>query len=204
MSPKKIFKKFNQNAEVCIKYFDQLLDLKKKSLSEKLIFSLLKQASTTEPSISDANTCLQVSALKKYPEEFADYIPDSTDPPSKRLMKSGIGLRLKKSDDGRPNIPIGYSREEMDPPLVMTWILLRSCKIVHVSTNSCTRDCFFLLGQTSEFNGLLSPIALEVFRLLGKKPDHSSGSGDPLLAGWISCLVWKICLRIPSPGARSV
>jgi len=84
-------------------------DSAKDELTE-IIFSLLKQASTTEHLLAMQYlfTCF---SMKKYPEEFSDYVPGSNDPNQQRINQIRLA-QVEKIRRWEANI-LMVSREEM-------------------------------------------------------------------------------------------
>ncbi|WP_026952528.1 ferritin-like domain-containing protein [Algoriphagus mannitolivorans] len=84
-------------------------DSAKDELTE-IIFSLLKQASTTEHLLAMQYlfTCF---TMKKYPEEFEDYIPGSTDPKQQQINQIRLA-QVEKIRRWEANM-LMVSREEM-------------------------------------------------------------------------------------------
>jgi hypothetical protein len=146
----------------------------------ELIFSLLKQASTTEHLLAMQYLFTSFS-LKKYPEEFADYIPDSTDPAQQKINEIRMA-QIEKIRRWEANI-LMVSREEMTHLCYdMNLLAILGKDPYMFRPNFPVPATAFPLGKPVNLMPF-SPIALEVFRFW-EKPDHLPVR-DPLLAGGI-------------------
>ncbi|GAA0877250.1 hypothetical protein GCM10009119_02180 [Algoriphagus jejuensis] len=88
----------------------QSLDQTAKDELTDLIYDLLKQASTTEHLLA-MQYLFSCFTMKKYPEEFEDYLPDSPDPAQQRINQIRLA-QVEKIRRWEANI-LMVSREEM-------------------------------------------------------------------------------------------
>jgi hypothetical protein len=143
----------------------------------ELIFSLLKQASTTEHLLAMQYLFTSFS-LKKYPEEFADYIPDSTDPDQQKINEIRMA-QIEKIRRWEANI-LMVSREEMTHLCYdMNLLAILGKDPYMYRPNFPVPATAFPLGKPVNLMPF-GPVALEIFRYW-EKPDHLPVR-DPLLA----------------------
>ncbi|MFT7362010.1 MAG: hypothetical protein ACI9UV_000201 [Algoriphagus sp.] len=143
----------------------------------ELIFSLLKQASTTEHLLAMQYLFTSFS-LKKYPEEFADYVPDSTDPAQQKINEIRMA-QIEKIRRWEANI-LMVSREEMTHLCYdMNLLAILGKDPYMYRPNFPVPATAFPLGKPVNIMPF-SPVALEIFRYW-EKPDHLPVR-DPLLA----------------------
>ncbi len=145
-----------------------------------LIYSLLKQASTTEHLLAMQYLFTSFS-LKKYPEEFADYHPGSTDPAQQRINEIRMA-QVEKIRRWEADI-LMVSREEMTHLCYDMNLLAILGKDPYLfRPNFPVPASSFPLGKPVNLMPF-SPVALEIFRYW-EKPDHLPVP-DPLEAGGI-------------------
>lgn len=143
----------------------------------ELIFSLLKQASTTEHLLAMQYLFTSFS-LKKYPEEFADYVPGSNDPKQQKINEFRMA-QVEKNRRWEANI-LMVSREEMTHLCYDMNLLAILGKDPYLfRPNFPVPATAFPLGKPVNLMPF-SPVALEIFRFW-EKPDHLPVR-DPLLA----------------------
>lgn len=146
----------------------------------ELIFSLLKQASTTEHLLAMQYLFTSFS-LKKYPEEFSDYHPGATDPVQQQINEIRLA-QVEKIRRWEANI-LMVSREEMTHLCYdMNLLAILGKDPYMYRPNFPVPAIAFPLGKPVNLMPF-SPVALEIFRYW-EKPDHLPVM-DPLLADGI-------------------
>ncbi|WP_296701861.1 ferritin-like domain-containing protein [Algoriphagus sp.] len=146
----------------------------------ELIYSLLKQASTTEHLLAMQYLFTSFS-LKKYPEEFSDYKPDSEDPDQKKINELRVS-QIEKIRRWEANI-LMVSREEMTHLCYdMNLLAILGKDPYMYRPNFPVPATSFPLGKPVNLMPL-SLVALEIFRYW-EKPDHLPVS-DPIQADGI-------------------
>lgn len=147
----------------------------------EIIFSLLKQASTTEHLLAMQYlfTCF---SLKKYPEEFSDYVPGSQDPAQQKINEIRLA-QIEKIRRWEANI-LMVSREEMghlcyDMNLLA---ILGKDPYLYRPNFPVPAESFPMEKPVNLMP--FSPVAMEIYRYW-EKPDHLPVA-DPLEADGIS------------------
>ncbi len=155
----------------------QSITRSKKEEFIELIFSLLKQASTTEHLLAMQYLFTSFS-LKKYPEEFSDYRPESKDPAQQKINQIRQA-QVEKIRRWEANI-LMVSREEMTHLCYdMNLLAILGKDPYMFRPNFPVPATVFPLSKPVNLMPF-SPIALEIFRYW-EKPDHLPVR-DPLLA----------------------
>ncbi|EAZ82070.1 ferritin-like domain-containing protein [Algoriphagus machipongonensis] len=145
-----------------------------------LIYSLLKQASTTEHLLAMQYLFTSFS-LKKYPEEFSDYVPGSLDPGQQRINQIRMA-QVEKIRRWEANI-LMVSREEMGHLCYdMNLLAILGENPYLFRPNFPVPATSFPMEKPVNLMPF-SPIAIEIFRYW-EKPDHLPVS-DPLEASGI-------------------
>lgn len=158
-----------------------------------LIYSLLKQASTTEHLLA-MQYLFTSFTLKKYPEEFSDYVAGSTDPAQQKINEIRLA-QVEKIRRWEANI-LMVSREEMTHLCYdMNLMAIIGKDPYMYRPNFPVPATSFPLGKPVNLMPF-SPIAMEVFRYW-EKPDHLPVP-DPLLADGIPEEMKKL-FTLPHP-----
>lgn len=145
-----------------------------------LIFSLLKQASTTEHLLA-MQYLFTGFTLKKYPEEFSDYVPGSQDPEQQRVNQIRMA-QVEKIRRWEANI-LMVSREEMGHLCYdMNLLAILGENPYLFRPNFPVPAKSFPMEKPVNLMPF-SPFAIEIFRYW-EKPDHLPVS-DPLEASGI-------------------
>lgn len=153
----------------------------------QLINSLLKQASTTEHLLAMQYLFTSFS-LKKYPEEFSDYKPDSTDSEQQRINQIRLA-QIEKIRRWEANI-LMVSREEMGHLCYdMNLLAIIGENPYLYRPNFPVPAESFPMGKPVNLMPF-SPVAIEIFRYW-EKPDHLPVS-NPLDATEISDTLKKL------------